>query len=128
MGNFVHAESGQESQFDDPCLVGVSSSQAGQRFIQGNEIDLGLKVRWSLEPGERNTMLPAAALGGFLPSRVVSQDLPHRAGGNREEVRPILPIRLLASNKLHVRLMYKGGGLKCMIATLYLEVAAGQGA
>jgi hypothetical protein len=46
---------------------------------------------------------------------MVNQDTPHNTGGHREEMRPILPINVLASRETNEDFVNDGGRLESMI-------------
>ena len=66
---------------------------------------------------------PAAALGRDPLAGAVDEDLPHRAGGRREEVRPPKAADPVVINEPHVRLVYQRRLLQGMVPPLADELA-----
>ena len=57
---------------------------------------------------------------------MIHQDPPHQAGGDGEELRAILPVRLALFHQLQVRLVDQRGGLQGVVRPFAAHVAGGQ--
>src|SRR5262249_45782091 len=67
-----------------------------------------------------------AALQGFLLDGVINQDAPHHLGRHSEEMRAVLPTRVLPVNQPQVGFLYEGSGLQNVIRAFLRHVTLGQ--
>jgi hypothetical protein len=71
----------------------------------------------------------AIALGGQLPPSLVDENPPHRLGGGREEMRPIVPLALIVgAHEPQPGFMHQRGGLQRLAGLLAGELAGGEAA
>jgi hypothetical protein len=125
VGGLLDGETAEESQLDDAALLRVESLQGGEGFVQRDGIDVNrLGRRKALD--ERDPSHCASTFGSFPPPRVVDEDPPHQLRGDREEMRPVLPLHVTLIDQLQIRLVHKRRGLQRVVRALAPEVPPGQ--
>ena len=60
-----------------------------------------------------------------MTSGMVDQNLPHKLGGNREEMGAVLPFRQVLLSQTHVSLVNQCGALQGVVGTFPLKIASG---
>jgi hypothetical protein len=95
----------EESQLDDPYLLGVTCRQSVERLVDRQHVG-DPRIVGSFGRGlERHEHCRAAALLGPPRARVVDQNSTHQLRGYAEEVRPILPGCALLIHQPQVQLV-----------------------
>ena len=91
--------------------------------IEYEHIDRVRRDDWSrlVQAHHRGT---AATLVGVLAPGVIDENLPHHAGGHREEVRAALERQPIDVHQPHVDFMHERRGLQCVSITLVTQLGA----
>src|SRR5215471_776582 len=124
--HFFDAEAREKAQFYDAALTPVEHLQPREHLVNRHHV---------AEPvfGDEQGVVEghsrgSSAFGGVLFSSIVNEDLPHKAGGDSEEMRAVLPFDSGASGKAHKGFVDKGGGLERMAWTLIPHRSSGDAA
>ena len=92
-GRLFNREPAEEADVHQMREIGIERGQAGQGFVERLEIERSRLGRH--ETGiERHPDAAAAAFRRAARASAFDQDLPHRPGGNAEEMRAVLPRQL----------------------------------
>jgi hypothetical protein len=110
----VHGQAAKETQFDDLTLSRVQFSEAMQSGVHLKQLGR-LFRRKNKAFVKRNDWPPTATLFSQVSAGVIDQNVPHDLGGNREEVRTILPTRRGLLHQSQVGFVDECGGLQSMV-------------
>ncbi len=105
-GGFLDRQPGEEPQLDDAREAFAEGLEPGQRGVERHELARAFLVG-DVDAVERDLVHAAAALLPRCPARVVDDDLPHRLGGDGEEVAAIRPVGAGAVDQLEIRLVHE---------------------
>ena len=119
----VDGEASEEAELDDPPEARVHRRELGQRGIERLEIDPAVSLR-RRDVDEIDAPGAAAPLQRAVLARVRDENLTHRAGGDAEEMRSILPVDPAARRKPDEHLVHERGGLQRVFGPLAAQVAA----
>jgi hypothetical protein len=86
-------ETAEIPQFDDAAEPLVEPGQAVERLVERNDVRGPLGRCNQIEVFDRPWRRAATTLAGRLPAGIVERQLPHRFGGNREEMMAILHLQ-----------------------------------
>lgn len=120
MRGFFHAEADKPAQLHHTGCARIDFLEPLQGLIQRQKVSglRGCQVEIVIDLNVN--LSPAAFLGKIRP-RVVDQDAPHRLGGDREEMRPILPVAIRLRDQAKVGFVHKRRRLQRMARTLLVH-------
>ena len=95
-GRFFHSQAAEESHFDHAALALVELRERFERVVQRHELLSGL-ARDDESFVEGHTAREPAAFRRPVRPRVIDENPPHDAGGQREEMRAVAQLRCFAS-------------------------------
>ena len=91
LGRLFDAQSSEITELDNARFACVHAGEPVQRLVERHEhAGFGGRESDGLVPW--NAICMAAALLPLYAARMIDEDLPHDAGCDAEEVRPILPL------------------------------------
>ncbi len=120
LGGFLYAQTAEETKLDDASFAFIEPGKRIERVVQANQLLIALDDRDIVS--ERDPAVLSGALFGSPGSRCIHEDPAHDLGGDREEVRAILPANTLRFNEAQEGLIDERGGLKCVMAALAHEI------
>ena len=114
---FFNRETSEETQFHEPRLPCIQGGESLHRRIQSNQVEVDcLFCSCTLVQEYRDHA--ATSLGGVAHAGMVHKDLPHHAGGQREEMGSAVPVGRFAVYHAQIDFMDEGSGLQGVITAL----------
>ena len=110
-GGLLDRQPGEEPQLDDAREALAEGFEARQGGVERHQFARALFVG-DVDAVERDLVHAAAALLPRRPARVVDDDLPHRLGGDGEEVAAVRPVGPGAVDQLQVGLVHEHRGIE----------------
>src|SRR4051794_34045300 len=93
-GRLVDSESGEVAKLDDAALLRVDALERVERGVEREVVEVR-RTGERVDLVERNDRDVAAALRRPPSPRTVYQYMAHSAGGDREEMRSTLPVKVV---------------------------------
>jgi hypothetical protein len=111
VGGFVEREPAEESHLHDLTLTHINLGERRQRVVKRHEILIRLIGH------EQRFVKSDAGCGAatflVLPrARVIHQNVAHHTRGDRQEMRPVLPLNMLSIDEPQIRFVYEGRRLQ----------------
>lgn len=123
-GGLFRSEAAKEAHFNDFLLARVHGMQLFERFIDGEQLLLGVYFKCEgIVPGTRS--MSASALGAESGTGVVDQDSAHQLCRHGHEVGAVLEACSVLLDELEISLMNEGGRLQGVADALVPHVRGG---
>lgn len=122
--NLVVLESGERPQFHDSRLAGIVVSQSIERFVQLEDIPVGLVCPSDSRKGL--TLPVATTLCSTDSAGVVDENLTHGSRGHADEVVPVCHREVLATSQPQIRFVDQGGGFQRVVQPFTLHETSSQ--
>src|SRR5271154_4000858 len=105
----------------DVAPFGIKCLELGQQFIDDDG-----QIQLAAHSGQQVIDTQSRELYAGTAARVIDQVTTHGAGGNGEEVAPVLPILMPRADQPHIDLIYQLSGLKGVAFALAAQEVARQ--
>jgi hypothetical protein len=123
--SFFGGESAEEAKFDDTALLLIHFGEFQQGVVEGDQVRGASDGRG--DGGIKGDAKIGPALGGTVAAGVVHQDLAHEAGGDGDEVHPVLRFNGVLPGEPKIGLVNQVGGLHGVAGAFIAEIAVGEG-
>lgn len=117
-GDLFEGETGKEVHFEDIGLPWIERGEAGEGFVDGQDVSGGVVGSLNHLFDESDLNLSVSALFCAMGPRIIDENMAHHVGGEAKDAGPVLPHGIGFADEPQVGLIDQGCGLEGVIATL----------